>query len=75
MIFDTDGLKSIISGWSDIRSVWNDRKSEFIEDSVISRLEEAVRDLTAQADEIALLIQNTEDELENIERTGDLYGW
>lgn len=75
MAQDMDELSSIISGWLSIASVWDDKKSKMMEEMVISQLEHAVNDLGCQLEEIVLLGQNIEDEVTNIERTGELYGW
>lgn len=70
-----DELKSIISGWTSISSVWNDKKSQSVEEEIIFPLENAIRVLEEQLENIEILNRSVEDELENIERTGEMYGW
>lgn len=68
-------LKSIISGWTSINSVWNDKRSQSVEAEVIFPLENAIGELEEQLENIKILNQNVENEIENIERTGEMYGW
>lgn len=70
-----DELKSIITGWTGICSAWNDKKSKTVEDEVIYPLESAIRVLEDELESVEVLAHNVEDEIENIERTGDIYGW
>ena len=68
-------LKSIISGWTSINSVWNDKRSQSVEAEVIFTLESAIGELEEQLENIKILNQSVENEIENIERTGEMYGW
>ena len=68
-------LKHIISGWTSINSVWNDKKSQSVEAEVIFPLENSIRVLEEQLENIKILNQSVENEIENIERTGEMYGW
>lgn len=68
-------LKSIISSWTSINSVWNDKRSQSVEAEVIFPLENAIGELEEQLENIKILNQNVENEIENIERTGEMYGW
>ena len=68
-------LKHIISGWTSINSVWNDKKSQSVEAEVIFPLESAIGELEEQLENIKILNQSVENEIENIERTGEMYGW
>ena len=68
-------LKSIISGWTSINSVWNDKRSQSVEAEVIFPLESAIGELEEQLENIKILKQSVENEIENIERTGEMYGW
>lgn len=68
-------LKSIISGWTSINSVWNDKRSQSVEAEVIFPLESAIGELEEQLENIKILNQSVENEIENIERTGEMYGW
>lgn len=75
MVRSTDELKGIISGWASVSSAWNDSKSKYIEDKVISILEGTINEVETQLDEIAVIAQKTEEKLDEIERIGDGYGW
>ena len=75
MVKSADSLKGIISGWATICSAWNDSKSRYIEENVISILDDAINDIDSQLDEIALIAQKTEERIDEIERIGDGYGW
>lgn len=75
MVRSTDELKGIISGWASVSSAWNDSKSKYIEDKVISILEGTINDVETQLDEIAVIAQKSEEKLDEIERIGDGYGW
>ncbi len=75
MVKSTDELKSVISGWASISSAWNDSKSKYIENNVISILEESINDIETQLDEISVIIQKTENRIDEIERIGDGCGW
>ena len=68
-------LKHIISGWTSINSVWNDKRSQSVEAEVIFPLESAIGELEEQLENIKILNQSVENEIENIERTGEMYGW
>ena len=68
-------LKSIIAGWTSINSVWNDKRSQSVEAEVIFPLESAIGELEEQLENIKILNQSVENEIENIERTGEMYGW
>ena len=68
-------LKHIISGWTSINSVWNDKKSQSVEAEVIFPLENAIRVLEEQLENLKILNRSVENEIENIERTGEMYGW
>lgn len=68
-------LKSIISSWTSINSVWNDKRSQSVEAEVIFPLENAIGELEEQLENIKILNQNVENEIENIERTGEMYDW
>ena len=68
-------LKSIMSGWTSINSVWNDKRSQSVEAEVIFPLESAIGELEEQLENIKILNQSVENEIENIERTGEMYGW
>lgn len=68
-------LRSIISSWTSINSVWNDKRSQSVEAEVIFPLENAIGELEEQLENIKILNQNVENEIENIERTGEMYGW
>lgn len=70
-----DELKSIITGWTGICSAWNDKKSKMVEDEVIYPLENAIRVLEEELENVETLAHSVEDEIDNIERTGDGYGW
>ena len=75
MVRSTDELKGIILGWASVSSAWNDSKSKYIEDKVISILEGTINEVETQLDEIAVIAQQTEEKLDEIERIGDGYGW
>lgn len=75
MVRSTDELKGIILGWASVSSAWNDSKSKYIEDKVISILEGTINEVETQLDEIAVIAQKTEEKLDEIERIGDGYGW
>ncbi len=68
-------LKHIISGWTSISSAWNDKKSRSVEDEIMFPLENAIRVLEEQLENIKNLNRSVENEIENIERTGEMYGW
>lgn len=75
MVRSTDELKWIISGWASVSSAWNDSKSKYIEDKVITILEGTINEVETQLNEIAVIAQKTEEKLDEIERIGDGYGW
>lgn len=68
-------LKSIVSGWTSIRSAWNDKKSQSVEDNVIFPLDNAIGVFEEQLGNVETLARSVEDEIDNIERTGEMYGW
>lgn len=68
-------LKGIVSGWTSIRSAWNDKKSQSVEDNVIFPLDNAIGVLEEQLGNVETLARSVEDEIDNIERTGEMYGW
>ena len=70
-----DELKSIITSWTGICSAWNDKKSKKVENEVIYPLENAIRVLEDELEGVEGYAHNVEDEIENIERIGDIYGW
>lgn len=70
-----DELRGAISGWTTIRFAWNDKKSKYIEENIISELEYAIQDLEEQMEGMVLLAQRTEERVVEIERTGGNDGW
>lgn len=75
MVKSVDALKGIISGWASVSSAWNDSKSKYVEENVISVLDGTINEIESQLDEIAVIAQKTEEKLDEIERIGDGYGW
>lgn len=75
MMKSTDEIKGIIAGWASLCPAWNDTKSKYVEDNVISVLENAIVELENQMNAISMFSQKIEEKVEDIERIGDSYGW
>ena len=71
----TDGLKSVIAGWASLSSTWNDAKSKYIEDNIVNILEGAIVEMEDQLDDISMIAYKTAENIDEIERIGDSYGW